>query len=197
METILKVGCERIMRVFYKEKFKNIHLREIARMTKMNENSTTRFLKMLEGGGMLESFKEGNLKKYSIKKGKKIFSLFSLFDSIEFEKLPSKIKRAIEMFYSKLAEKPIFLVLFGSFAKGNFREESDIDLLSVFNKKINTNTAEAYSEAQTGVRISCIAIDYGSFLRELKIKDDKVIASAVNSGYPVLNHIKYYEEVLK
>ena len=95
METILKVGCERIMRVFYKEKFKNIHLREIARMTKMNENSTTRFLKMLEGGGMLESFKEGNLKKYSIKKGKKIFSLFSLFDSIEFEKLPSKIKIAI------------------------------------------------------------------------------------------------------
>ena len=48
MKTILKEGYEKILRLFYSQKDARIHLREIARRTKLNENSVFRFLKQLE-----------------------------------------------------------------------------------------------------------------------------------------------------
>ncbi len=31
-----------------------------------------------------------------------------------------------------------------------------------------------------------------SFLKELKLKEDKVIQSALNTGYPILNQMSFY-----
>ena len=47
MQEILKAGYWRILELFYKGKDKKIHLRDIARQTKMNENSVSRFLALL------------------------------------------------------------------------------------------------------------------------------------------------------
>ena len=80
METMLKSGYWKIMALFYKEKASRIHLRDISRRTKLNENSTSRFLQKLEKENLLQSEKDGNLKKYSVKKNSKTYSLFSLFD---------------------------------------------------------------------------------------------------------------------
>lgn len=196
MKTIFKSGCERILRVFYREKLGAFHLREIARRTELNENSVTRFLKVMTEQKILKHIKEGNMKKYSIIKENMVFSLFSVFDAEEYEKLPSTRKRAVSAFYERLSEKPVFLILFGSVAKKTFKEDSDLDLLAVFNKKIEVRNAEEYAESQTGVKINCIKIEHDAFMNEIKTKKDKLIASAISSGYPLINHIKYYEEVL-
>lgn len=197
MKTIFKEGHEKIMSIFYNDKSAKIHLREIARKTKLNENSVSRFLNQLEKKKFLKSEKEGNLKKYFIKKNRLTFSLFGFFDVVRFESLPVLRKKAINYFIHNLKVKPIIVVLFGSTAKGNFSENSDIDLLLIVNKKIKTSNSEDYSESQTGIQINVLQIIYSDFIKELKIKEDNVIQSAIETGYPVFNLLNYYQEVLK
>lgn len=194
MQHILKEGYWKILELFYKDKDKKIHLRDIARRTKMNENSASRFLGSLEKQGILKSEKDGNLKKYSTRKNNGVYFIYTMFDIGKFNKLPILRRHAIEFFFKQLEEKPVILFLFGSTAKEIFTNKSDIDLLMIVNKKIKTEDAERYAEAQTGIRISCFQIAYKSFLKELKTQEDKVVGSAISTGYPITNHIKFYEE---
>jgi len=194
MRRILKEGYWKILELFYRGRDKKIHLRDIARQTKMNENSVSRFLNSLENQSILKSEKDGNLKKYFIRKNNIIYSIFALFDIEKFNRLPLLRRNAIEYFFKELKEKPVILFLFGSTAKETFASKSDIDLLMIVNKKIKTEEAQRYADAQTGIRIGCFQIKYKTFLRELKTKEDKVIGSAVTTGYPLTNHIKFYEE---
>jgi len=197
MDSILKEGYEKILRIFYNNKDNRIHLRDIARKTGLNENSVSRFLNQLVKLEILKYEKDGNLKKYFIKKNFLIFVIFSIFDIKRFESLASLRKRAFEYFFEKLEEQPIIVVLFGSSAKENYSDKSDIDLLLVVNKKIKTEKAEKNAETQTGLRINCLQISYEDFINEVILKQDKVVQSALNSGYPLTNHIKYYLEILK
>ncbi len=192
METIFKRGVNKVIRIFYENKRDSIHLREISRRAGINENSASRILNHLEEQKILISKKEGNLKKYKINKNKIVFSIFCVIDVHRFEKLPETRKRAIKIFLKKLKEKPLIVVLFGSTAQGNYTKDSDLDLVLIVNRKINTNESEEYSETQTGIRINSFQIKFS----ELDKIKDKVILSAINTGYPLTNHIKFYEEVL-
>ncbi|MEK6891102.1 MAG: nucleotidyltransferase domain-containing protein [Nanoarchaeota archaeon] len=195
METIFKPGYERILRIFYENPSKNFYLREIARKTKINENGTSRFLKDLEKKGILKSKLDGNLKRYYLTENQQVNLIFSSFDIERINKLPSLRSKALYYFIEKLSEKPVFAVLFGSTANGNFTKESDIDILLIVNNKIDVKDAEKYVNAQTGMRINTFIIPYNNFLKELKLKEDMVIQSAINTGYPIINHI-YYHEVI-
>jgi predicted nucleotidyltransferase len=197
MKTILGSGCEKIMRLFYKDKNAKFHLREIARKTKLNENSATRFLLELEKENILISEREGNMKKFGISRNDMAFALFAVFDVERFGRLPGIRKNAISHFMDQLGEKPVIAVLFGSTAKETYGGESDIDMLLVVNRKTNTENAENYAESQTGMKINLVQITFRAFLNELKVKDDHVIQSALSTGYPLTNHILYYREALK
>jgi len=188
----MKSGAWRILRLFYNEKNARIHLRDIARKAGLNENSASRFLGQMEKGGILASEKDGNLKKYSLKKSDNVFVLLSVLDVERLSKLPSIRRNAISYFLNALSEQPLFVLLFGSTAKGIYTKDSDIDLLLVINRRIKTEEAEKQAEAQTAIRISPIQITYKDFLKELKMKQDHVIQSALNTGYPLTNHIMYY-----
>ncbi len=193
MLTILRPGYGKIMQLFYKDKATKLHLREIARQTKLFEPSAYRFLNSLEKDHILKSEKDGNLKKYSIKKAIRVYFLFEAFDLEKFEKLPSIRRSAIKIYLDNLPEKPVFAVLFGSTAKGTYKEESDIDILLVTNNKINAEQAEKETNALTAMKTSTFQITHKDFLTDLKMKEDKVVQSAINSGYPLINHIRYYE----
>ena len=193
MITLLRVGYGKIMQLFYKDKTVKLHLREIARQTKLYEPSVTRFLNSLEKDQILKSEKDGNLKKYSIKKTTKTYFLFEAFDLERFEKLSSIRKNAIKTYLETLPEKPIFAILFGSTAKGTYTHDSDIDILLVTNNRISAEKAEKEASAITGMKISTFQTKHDNFLIELKMKEDKVVQSGIHSGYPLINHIQYYE----
>lgn len=193
MITILKSGYWRIIQLFYRNKTAELHLREIARQTKLHEPSVTKFLNNLEKEGILKYKREGNLKKYSVKQSKIVYLLFELFDIEKFEKLPSARKNAVRIYLDKLPEKPVFAVLFGSTAKETFKEDSDIDILIITNNKTSTESAEKEADALTAIRISTFQETYKNFLIELRMKEDKVVQSALQSGYPLINNIRYYE----
>ncbi|MEK6881927.1 MAG: nucleotidyltransferase domain-containing protein [Nanoarchaeota archaeon] len=164
----------------------------IARKTELYANSTTRFLDQLEKEGLLLSQKEGNLKKYKIKKSEKLNNIFASFDIERLNKLPLARKRAISYFLDRLHEKPVIVVLFGSTAKETFRKDSDIDLILIVNRKIDIEKAKDYVDAQIGIKINCFQITYEEFLKEIKLKEDKVIQSALNTGYPIFNQMLFY-----
>ena len=195
MKTVLKEGYERIIRIFYSNKNIKMHLREIARKAKMNENSAFRFLKQLENEKILIPRKDGNLKKYEIVKNDITYYMLTYFDITKLNSLPSIRRNAIAYFMQGLDEKPIFAVLFGSTAKNTFSEDSDIDLLLIVNKRINTEKAEDYADSLTAIKIKCLQIKFNEFEKELKLKEDKVVQSALNTGYPITNHIEYYRMI--
>lgn len=192
MTTLLKPGIRKIMEIFYRNRNKAIHLRELSRMTKLQGQSITRYLKQLENT-ILSSKKEANLKRYSIKKDRTAFALFSLFDVERLQSLPKIRQKAIDTYLNALPEYPVFALLFGSTAKGTYSKDSDIDILIITNKKIETKPAEKESDSLTAIKISTFQMTYDNFIKELRLKDDPVIQSAVESGFPLINHIRYYE----
>jgi len=193
MITILKSGYYKIMRLFYNNKTAKLHLREIARRSKLHEPSTTKFLSSLEQDKILKSEKDGNLKKFSIRKNNVSYFIFEMFDIEKLDKLPDIRRKSIHCYLEALPEKPIFAILFGSTAKETYNESSDVDILIVANKKIDVKMAEKEADALAGIKISSFQIDYRHFLKELRLKEDKVVQSAVNTGYPIINNVAYYE----
>lgn len=193
MVTLLKSGYWKIMRLFYSSRNTRYHLREIGRQTGMHEPSVSRFLKHLEKQGLLKSEMDGNQKKFSIINSKKTYLIFEHFDIERFEKLTSLRKKAINLYLDKLSQQPIFAILFGSTAKETYTKSSDIDILLVTNKKVSTKEAKKEVNSQTALKISTFQIEYKDFLIELKMREDKVAQSAINSGYPLINHIRFYE----
>ena len=192
MLTLLRTGYGKIMRLFYRDRAAKLHLREIARRTGLFGPSVYRFLNSLEKDGILKSEKDGNLKKYSVRKGLRAYFLFEAFDLEKFEKLPEIRRNAVKTYLDSLPEKPVFAVLFGSTAKGTYREHSDVDVLLVTNRRINAEKAEKETNALTAMKMSTFQITYKNFLTDLKMKDDKVVQSAANSGYPLISHLQYY-----
>ncbi len=193
MTTILKPGIEKILNIFYKNQNQQTHLRELSRMTKMHGQSITRYLKALEKEGILKSEKKGNLKQYSLRMNKKACFTRALFDIEKFEKLPDMRKSAVAAYIRKLPEMPVFIVLFGSTAKETYTAESDMDLLLIANRKIQARDAEKEADALNAVKISTFQMTYSDFIKELKLKEDNVVQSALQTGYPLMNHLFYYE----
>jgi len=192
MLNILNSGYKKILKLFHIGKT-TFYLREIAKKTKLNENTVFRFLNKLEKEKILKSEKQGNLKLFSLRKNKQTYAILTFFDIEKYEKLPDIRKTAITHYLNSLSKQPIFAILFGSTAKETYRNDSDIDILLITNEKINTQYAENEADAQSALKVSTFQMTYKYFLKELKLNEDPVVQSAINTGYPLLNYIQYYE----
>ena len=193
MTTILRVGIENILQVFHNEKTSRLHIRELSRRTGLYGQSITRYLKELEKERILKAEKDGNQKKYSLQNNKKTYALLAILDIKKYEKLELIKKQAIKTYFEALPEKPVFSLLFGSTAKETHKESSDIDLLIITNNKINTKKAESEANSLTAQKISTFQITFKEFTKEIRMKEDKVVQSAIATGYPLTNQISYYE----
>lgn len=194
MQTIIKPTVWKILNLFYNNHNSPLHLREIARKTNMNESSISRHLNNLLKQGILKSSKEANLKKFYVAK-EQIPSLFPLFDQEKLENLPLLRKDAIKIYLNKLKKKPLLVIIFGSTAKGTFRKDSDIDIIKISFTKDEDKEAVKYVEAQTGLRLQVLNLTEEQFRKELKIKEDYVVQSALKTGFPVFNAKYYYEAI--
>jgi len=193
MTTLLKPGIEKIMHIFYNNKSESFHLRGLSRKAKLEGQSITRYLNFLEKNNFLRSKREGNQRRYSVEQNKLTNSIFTVFDVEKFEKLPQIRKQAIETYFDNLSKQPVYAIIFGSTAKENYAKDSDIDILLITNEKIDTKNAEKEADVLHSIKISTFQMTYKAFIIELKLKEDKVIQSAIQTGYPLINHIRYYE----
>jgi predicted nucleotidyltransferase len=192
MKIIFKQSIYEILELFYKNHNKQLHLREIAKKTNLNVSTITTRLNQLEKINILKSKKEANLKKFSLRKNK-IPQIFPIFDNQKIENLPLLRKNAIKEFILKLKEKPLIIVVFGSTAKDTFNDDSDLDIIIISNKKLDIKKAKSHAEALTSINMQIFQIKEDNFYKELKMKEDNVIQSGINTGFPVFNNKYFYE----
>ena len=181
-----------ILQLFYTNHNSPLHLRDISRKIDLRESATSRHLHALEKTNVLKSYKEANLKKYLLKK-QAIPEIFSLFDNEKLEALPLLRKNAIKEYLKALKNKPVLMIVFGSTAKGNYKDDSDIDIIEIFTTKTNTKDAKNHAESLTGMSIQTFQMTEENFYKELKMKEDMVLQSGINTGFPVFNNQYFYE----
>ncbi len=191
MQTILKPAMYKILKLFYQNKNQQLHLREIARRTNLNESAITRHLNNLSNEKILKTEKEANLKKFSIR-NKQIPKIFLFFDNEKLDHLPLLRRNAIKEYINHLEKKPVLMITFGSTAKGTFKDDSDLDILEVYNNKQDNKKAEKEAEKLTGIKIQVKQLTEKHFYKELIEKKDQVIQSALNTGFPIFNKEYYY-----
>ncbi len=191
-------GKEKILECFYRNRSKNLYFSEILRETKLTPNTTLKHLNNLQKDNLLISIKKIGNTFYKVnKKNPQIYSIFAYFDYKRFNGLPLERKNTINRFIGELEFKPLILLVFGSTAKGNFSNSSDIDLLLVFNKEEAENKKiKEDIEAITGIKIQEFIISYGYFKEQLLSREDKVVAHAIKTGFVILGHNLFYRVVL-
>ncbi len=194
MQTIIKGGVFKIIKLFYENHNSFLYLREISRNAGLNESNAYRYLNNLLKEGVLSAKKDGNLKKFSLKK-EYLTLLFPLYDGLKLMELPTLRRNAINLYIKSLNRKPIFMLVFGSTSKGSFRKDSDIDILEVYYSRVDNSNARKLVENQKGIRIQTFQLTEKEFKKEIISKKDKVILSAIETGFPVFNE-KYYYEVI-
>lgn len=171
-----------------------LHLREIARLLKLDPKATKRHLDWLRKNSWLRTIEVGNLVQYELKTNV-LLLINPIMDFEQFQALKLSKQQAIKYYLAKLKVKPVIALLFGSTAQGNDTEKSDIDIMLITDKVINDEDAKQYASNQTSEEIQSFQVTFVEFSKEIKFREDKVLASAINTGYPIFNE-KYYYEVL-
>lgn len=133
----------KMLEVFMKSPFKEIHLREIARLSKVSLTNANSSLKLFVKNDMFKrrnvsnmAFFKPNLESEDILK---IFEFLELEKRKDFYNKNKKIARLLQKYAQDiidLSNKRIQLViLFGSVARGEWTKGSDIDILVVVSEK--------------------------------------------------------------
>ncbi len=192
-------GKEKILECFYRNRSKELYFSEILRETNLTQNTTLKHLGNLSKNNLVISTKKTAHTFYKLNpKNPQIYSIFSYFDYKRFNGLPSARKRAMLEFIENLESKPIIVLTFGSTAKKTFTEESDIDILLIFNKKEEIDKKKIKDlEATTGFHIQTFIIDYEYFKEQILKEEDKVITHAIKTGFVMAGHNYFYKEALK
>jgi len=118
----------KIMKPFLRGYNKEIYGRELVGKVNLSQKNIALTLDELEGFGILSSKKKGNLRHYFLNKKNplilKYLVMFELGNSIEF----FEIHKKINLIFDKIDLKADIVCVFGSYAKGLEKEDSDIDL---------------------------------------------------------------------
>lgn len=167
-----------------------IHKRELSKQLKLSMPSIDYALKKLDK--LMRKQRSGNQIKYFLDYSKEALTpILCAAEYSKFEKLPASIRITIEDFLKEVKEKPIISVIFGSYAKGNYIKDSDIDILLVYqiigDAKNIESTAKKVS-MRIGMKISPIYLDYDSFRKSFhdptkeffkNIKKDKIVLTGI------------------
>lgn len=114
-------------------------------------------------------------------------SLLSLTDIVKFQNLPFERRKPVEEAIKSI--KPIIAVLFGSTAKGNFKKDSDIDLLLVAEKPKDIEKEVKEISSRYGTRINPVVIS----LQEFETGND-ALNHIIKTGYPIAGYNYFYEK---
>lgn len=155
---LIPAGRTKILEIFLKDPFKEIHLREIARLSKSSlanvDNSLRLFVKndMFKRKEMSNStFFKPNLEN---EETIKIFEFLEIERRKAFYAKNKNIARLLKKYTDSIVElsnKRIQLVvLFGSVARGEWTKKSDIDILAVIPDKEN-DIVDILNKAKTDV----------------------------------------------
>ncbi|NOQ37349.1 hypothetical protein GQ472_00545 [archaeon] len=121
----------KILSVFTKGYDKEYYIREVEKLLSVSSRTALVTLAKLEKKGILKSKTKGNVKIYSIKKStisREFFLLAEQYKRIQFLEENHLIKEVLEKADEFMQG---IVIVFGSFAKGIQKDDSDLDLFIV------------------------------------------------------------------
>lgn len=175
-----------------------IHLRELSRLLKTGLPNVTRYAKILEKENVLRKFKEANLVKLKLKKSPKTIAYLKQVNTERFLALPKKIQVAVTDFVEGLEFKPLITLIFGSYVKGTYTEDSDIDILLVFQELKHESQIENAAKRismRTNTRINPVYLNYLNFEKNMLNKEHD-FSSEIRQKVIVLSGIELHYSLL-
>ncbi|MDO8509464.1 MAG: nucleotidyltransferase domain-containing protein [Nanoarchaeota archaeon] len=146
-----KYNRYKVLKLFLDSPTDNFRLREIARLTKISPPSVMNYLKEFDKEGLIKKQEKRGIPYYTAIRDNSYFALYKKI-SIIFELNKSGV---IDYIWEKLS--PQAIALYGSFAKGESIENSDIDLFILgknrnievkeFEKKLNKKIHLLFKES--------------------------------------------------
>ncbi len=142
---LIPVQRKKILEVFMRDPAKEIHLRELSRISKVSLNNVNDTLRQFAKDGL---FKRREISNMSLFKPNldnedllKLFEYLELKRKKEFYNKNKSIARLLEKYTANVIElskrRIQLVVLFGSVARGEWVKGSDIDILAVSSNKDN------------------------------------------------------------
>lgn len=184
----------KILGLYLDDYKKSLHLREISRETEIDVKAIQLQLKKLEKINVLSSIIRGRNKDYQLNLNnvttKYYLVMAETFTSIIYLKRHFLIKKIVEEIENKVHDP---LILFGSFAKGTYTKDSDVDVFVISDKKINTNSIIDASN-MVGKKISLKSTSRQQFLEGLR-NNDPLIKEIV-SNHIVLKGADQFSDIM-
>jgi len=156
---LIPKGRKKILEIFLKDPFKEIHLREIARLSKSSVTNVDNSMRLLVKNNIFvrNEMSHSTFFKPNLTNDETI----KIFELLEFERRKNfyaknkNIARLLKKYADSIIElsnKRIQLViLFGSVARGEWTKKSDVDILAVVPDK-EKDITNVLNEAKTDVR---------------------------------------------
>ena len=145
---LIPLRRRKILEVFLKDPFREVHLREIARLSKVSLNNVDNSLRLFVKDDMFKRREVSNM--VFFKPNLENEALLKIFEYLELEKKKEfygknkKIARLLQKYAQDIVElsskKIQLVILFGSVARGEWVKGSDIDILAVVSSKDNDAT---------------------------------------------------------
>ncbi|MBI2579317.1 MAG: nucleotidyltransferase domain-containing protein [Candidatus Aenigmarchaeota archaeon] len=152
-----------------------LHVRQIARMVDMNRQTVSETLKKMEDSRVVDSETEGRNKLYFIN-SKSSKAKILLQNAENRKKLDICEKSPVLSRLVHYADSSSVILLFGSYAKGSERKDSDIDIIVINGRK---NDFDAF-EKETGKAVQAFEMSEKKFLERFLKKDHLVVEAAKN-----------------
>ncbi|MBS3145590.1 nucleotidyltransferase domain-containing protein [Candidatus Woesearchaeota archaeon] len=163
-----------------------IHKRELSKKLKLGMPSIdyglqkiSRLIKQKKAGNQIRCFLD-----YS---KEDLTPSLNIVEHYRFEKLPAKVRLSVNDFLKELKDKPVIIVIFGSYASGAYSKNSDIDILLVFQKIEDSKKIEDIAKKismKTNTQLNSVYLNYQKFKESFhnptkeffkKLKKDKII----------------------
>ena len=184
----------KILGLYLDDYKKSLHLREISRETKIDVKAIQLQLKKLEKINVFSSMIRGRNKDYHLNLDnvttKYYLVMAEIFVSIIYLKRNFLIKKIVEEIENKIHYP---LILFGSFAKGTYTKESDVDIFVISDKKINTSIIIEATN-MVGRKISLKSTSRQQFLGGLQ-NNDPLIKEIV-SNHVILKGADEFSDIM-
>ncbi|MBU1122403.1 MAG: nucleotidyltransferase domain-containing protein [Candidatus Omnitrophica bacterium] len=185
---LIPVGRGKILEIFLNAPFKERHLREISRLSKVSLTNVDNSLKIFVKDDMFKRRKVSNMTFF--KPNLENDNLLKIFELLEMEKKEAfynknkKIARLVKKYTQNmiaLSNKKIqIVILFGSVARGEWSRDSDIDILAVVSEKDKDLTA-VLNKAKKDVSVL------------LKMSPIMTTVSKFKEGFK--NKVEFYDEL--
>jgi len=158
----------------------SFHVREAARKTRIDVKAIQLQLKMLEKINVASSTQKGRNKEYSLNLNNYLTKYYMIlaetFASITYLSKNFEVKKLISEIGDKIGDS---VLLFGSFAKGEMTQESDIDLLVIGDRKPDLDAVREAGRLM-GREISVKSTTEEKFLEGLTNSDPLMLEVATN-----------------